>query len=53
MNCLRCKTKTKVVNTRLLESGIEIKRRRVCPKCGYKFTTHEYVDRKYSAGDQN
>ena len=42
MNCLFCKnTDTEVIETRLADEGIAIRRRRVCPKCQKRFTTYE------------
>jgi transcriptional repressor NrdR len=32
---------TKVQDSRSIENGLVIRRRRVCPKCGAKFTTYE------------
>lgn len=41
MNCLQCGSKTRVVDSRLVE-GV-CRRRRACPVCGYRFTTKERV----------
>lgn len=42
MNCLFCKnTDTEVIETRLADEGVTIRRRRVCPKCQKRFTTYE------------
>lgn len=42
MNCLFCKnTDTEVIETRLADEGVAIRRRRVCPKCQKRFTTYE------------
>ncbi len=32
---------TKVQDSRSIENGLVIRRRRICPKCGAKFTTYE------------
>lgn len=42
MNCLFCKNEdTEVIETRLVDEGIAIRRRRMCPKCQKRFTTYE------------
>lgn len=42
MNCLFCKNEdTDVIETRLVDEGIAIRRRRMCPKCQKRFTTYE------------
>jgi transcriptional repressor NrdR len=35
---------TKVVDSRLAEEGAAVRRRRLCPSCGHRFTTFERVD---------
>ena len=42
MNCPKCKTDTKVIDSRPIEDN-KIRRRREClkQKCGYRFTTIE------------
>lgn len=40
MNCPKCNSKTKVVDSRSLEEGQF--RKRVCSQCGYTFFTEEY-----------
>ena len=35
---------TKVVDSRLADAGAAVRRRRLCPSCGYRFTTFERVD---------
>jgi transcriptional repressor NrdR len=45
MYCLFCKnTDTEVIETRLSENGTVIRRRRECPKCKKRFTTHERIE---------
>jgi len=45
MRCPRCKEiETKVIDSRLIEDGFSIRRRRECNKCGYRFTTYEKVE---------
>lgn len=42
MLCPRCGAKgTKVIDSRLIDNGSAIRRRRFCSKCGMRFTTHE------------
>lgn len=35
---------TKVIDSRTIEDGFSIRRRRECPKCGYRFTTYEKLE---------
>ncbi len=45
MRCPVCKNKdTSVVDSRPVESGFSIRRRRECEKCHYRFTTGEEVE---------
>lgn len=45
MYCLFCKnTDSEVIETRLVDSGESVRRRRVCPKCQKRFTTYERVE---------
>lgn len=45
MRCPKCKNEdTKVVDSRPARNGDSIRRRRVCPKCGFRFTTYEVLD---------
>ena len=45
MLCPSCKhTDNKVIDSRLTEAGIAIRRRRVCLKCSRRFTTKERVE---------
>lgn len=45
MFCIFCKnTDTEVIETRLSEDGMAIRRRRQCPKCEKRFTTYERVE---------
>jgi transcriptional repressor NrdR len=42
MRCPRCEeTGTRVIDSRDLEAGSTIRRRRECEACGYRFTTYE------------
>lgn len=41
MRCPKCNSSTKVVDSRDLENANEVRRRRQCEKCWYKFTTYE------------
>jgi len=41
MRCPKCSYSTRVVDSRDLENVNEVRRRRVCEKCWYKFTTYE------------
>ena len=44
MNCPFCnKTDTQVLESRVVNDGHVIRRRRMCPNCGKRFTTHEEV----------
>ena len=45
MRCPRCaENDTRVVDSRDLESGNTIRRRRECEACGYRFTTYERAE---------
>lgn len=45
MNCLFCKNpNTEVIETRLVDTGEAIRRRRSCPKCLKRFTTYERIE---------
>ncbi len=45
MNCPRCKHEdTKVVDSRETTEGNEIRRRRSCEKCDFRFTTFEHIE---------
>ena len=44
MKCSKCnQPDTKVIDSRLIEDGQTIRRRRECEKCGFRFTTFERV----------
>ncbi len=44
MRCPKCaQSDDKVVDSRTIRSGSVIRRRRVCAKCGHRFTTYEEV----------
>jgi len=42
-NCLKCGTKTAVYDTRLTDTG-DLRRKRKCPACNYRYTTIEMLD---------
>ena len=45
MICPFCTNKeTKVIDSRLVSEGSQIKRRRECTKCGERFSTYEEAD---------
>ena len=45
MKCPKCKqSDTKVIDSRIIEDGFTIRRRRECPNCGYRFTTYEKIE---------
>ncbi|MBU5468083.1 transcriptional regulator NrdR [Virgibacillus sp. MSJ-26] len=45
MRCSNCHNKsTKVLDSRPIEEGCSIRRRRECERCGYRFTTFERVE---------
>lgn len=47
MNCSNCESKsTKVLDSRPIEGGRSIRRRRECERCGYRFTTFERVEER-------
>ena len=44
MKCLNCDHEdSKVVDSRSVQQGISIRRRRECNKCSFRFTTYEYI----------
>ncbi len=44
MRCLKCGSKaTRVIDSRVVEDGRVVRRRRQCDQCGMRFTTHERV----------
>ncbi len=46
MKCAQCHhDDTKVIESRDAADGQAIRRRRACPKCGYRFTTYERIER--------
>ena len=46
MKCPKCgKDEDKVLDSRSIREGATIRRRRECLACGYRFTTHEDIDR--------
>lgn len=45
MRCSNCQNKnTKVLDSRPIEEGRSIRRRRECEKCGFRFTTFERIE---------
>lgn len=46
MRCIQCQyADTKVIESRDAADSRAIRRRRVCPRCGYRFTTYERIER--------
>jgi transcriptional repressor NrdR len=46
MKCSECQHgDTKVIESRDAADGDAIRRRRMCPQCGYRFTTYERIER--------
>ena len=44
MKCLNCESEdSKVVDSRSVQQGASIRRRRECNKCLFRFTTYEYI----------
>jgi transcriptional repressor NrdR len=39
--CPRCHSSSRVLETRRADDGAALRRRRECPACGHRFTTHE------------
>lgn len=47
MHCANCEGKsTKVLDSRPIEAGHAIRRRRECENCGFRFTTFERVEKR-------
>ena len=47
MKCPKCgNDDDKVLDSRASKEGVVIRRRRECLKCGFRFTTHEEIDRE-------
>ncbi|PIQ43551.1 MAG: transcriptional regulator NrdR [Gammaproteobacteria bacterium CG11_big_fil_rev_8_21_14_0_20_46_22] len=45
MHCPFCETEdTKVIDSRLVSEGAQVRRRRECPDCGERFTTFEQAE---------
>ena len=45
MKCPYCGAEdTRVIDSRSSEDGLSIRRRRVCEKCGKRFTTYEKIE---------
>jgi len=48
MQCPVCKSgETSVVDSRAIKDGLEVRRRRECEKCKFRFTTYETIDQSY------
>jgi transcriptional repressor NrdR len=46
MKCSKCQhTDTKVIESRDVNEGEAIRRRRACPECQFRFTTYERIER--------
>ena len=44
MKCLKCDSSdSRVVDSRSVQKGSSIRRRRECNKCSFRFTTYEYI----------
>ena len=44
MKCLNCESEdSKVVDSRSVQQGTSIRRRRECIECSFRFTTYEYI----------
>jgi transcriptional repressor NrdR len=41
VNCPRCDSSTRTLETRRAPDGAAVRRRRVCSSCGHRFTTYE------------
>ena len=47
MKCIQCSSRdTKVIESRDVNEGEAIRRRRSCPDCGFRFTTYERIERQ-------
>ena len=45
MHCPVCSCKsTKVTDSRIIDDGMSVKRRRECEKCGFRYTTREETE---------
>lgn len=45
MKCPKCKAaETRVIDSRVIEEGYTVRRRRECGNCSYRFTTYEKLD---------
>lgn len=54
MCCINCENEeTRVIDSRKCEGGNEIRRRRVCEKCGKRFTTKEKVEKEDTMDYEN
>lgn len=52
MNCPKCKTDTKIINSRPSVND-SIRRRHVCPNCNYRFSTKEIIVIKKKVKNDN
>ena len=46
MECPSCSRPTRVLESRRADDGAAVRRRRLCPSCGRRFTTYERRDRE-------
>ena len=54
MRCPFCRhPDTRVSDSRIGAEGMEVRRRRYCPKCNNRFTTHERMERSYPMVQKN
>src|SRR3989344_6898460 len=45
MRCLNCNNEdTKVIDSRVANDGVAIRRRRECPSCSFRFSTYEEME---------
>lgn len=46
MRCVQCgHLEDKVIDSRMSKDGTTIRRRRVCLRCDYRYTTYEQIER--------
>ena len=51
MICPKCNAETNVCDSRRVEKGTIVRRRRECPNCGYRFRTYEITEVKKARYD--
>ena len=49
MICPKCSGRTTIIETRKLNDGLQVRRRRKCIKCGFRFTTYEKAEEQIYA----